>query len=281
MVGICGTWGGVSLLSHLLFMTKYVMNLKVVALLKTFVLNQEHVARKNYADVLLSREVALRIIEEGTSMIKRKLCCKWVLIVQDDIDHLDHLKILVGSHDWFGNRSRIIITTTDNDLLKEHQVNTVYNIMLLYNEEAIEPFSSYAFEARSVEGNKQLSLNMVSKLSGHPSVLISLVSFLHGKDKWVDYTLARLEDMPVIEIVQKLKLGDNGVSRDFNSWLASWSGWTKMFKPYVLQMLYIWTNGWTRFVKYMNRFVYLSQENDDVEALTLYRIVDDYPQYHP
>ncbi|KAI3733692.1 hypothetical protein L6452_13142 [Arctium lappa] len=177
---------------------------------------------KILSDVLKRRKVMLGSIEEGISMMKTRFCRTNVLIILDDVDHLDHLKMLAGSQDWFGNGSRIIITTRNKNLLKAHNISIIHDVRLLNEEEAIQLFSRHAFGARKpVGGYEKLSVDMVSKFGGHPSALISLGSFLHGKDmsEWMS-TWARLEDIPDHEVVELFKTGDDGVERNIDSWFG-------------------------------------------------------------
>ncbi|XP_024989843.1 TMV resistance protein N-like [Cynara cardunculus var. scolymus] len=161
-------------------------------------------------------------IDEGISMMKSLLSTTSVLIVLDDVDHLDHLKLLAGSQDWFGEGSRIIITTRNKNLLKAHNINVIYNVRLLNQEEAIELFCWHAFGARRpAEGYEKLLVNIVSKFGGHPSALISLSSFLHDKDLngWMQ-TSAKLEDSTVDEILELFRTRDDGEESYIDSWLG-------------------------------------------------------------
>lgn len=165
------------------------------------------------SQVLNSKNLGLRSIEEGKCMIRSRLCNKCVLIVLDDVDHIDHLRALAGSHDWFGKGSRIIITTRDEHLLNAHRVNEIYRLSLLNHEEAIELFSKHAFGARRpLEGYETLTLNVISRVAGLPLALIILGTFLCDKDtsEWI-CALARLEAIPELEIVEKLKISYDGL----------------------------------------------------------------------
>ena len=51
--------------------------------------------------------------EKGISLIKERLGGKKVLIVIDDVDHIEQLRKLAGGLEWFGSGSSIIVTTTD------------------------------------------------------------------------------------------------------------------------------------------------------------------------
>ena len=69
--------------------------------------------------------------------IKDRLRFKKVLIVLDDVDHLEQLKLFVESHEWFCPGSRILITTRDKYLLHVHRVDSSYEVKELPYKEAI------------------------------------------------------------------------------------------------------------------------------------------------
>ena len=78
-------------------------------------------------------------------MIQERLCGRRVLVILDDVDQLEQLKIMVGSRDWFGPGSRIIITTRDEQLLKVLEVDEVYKAQEMSENESLELFSWHAF----------------------------------------------------------------------------------------------------------------------------------------
>ncbi|GKD52590.1 Toll/interleukin-1 receptor domain-containing protein, partial [Tanacetum coccineum] len=116
--------------------------------------------------------------------IKSMLCHSNVLVILDDVDDLDQLEALAGSPNWFGDGSRIIITTRDEHLLRKHKVDHVSPVRLLADDEAIELFRT----------------------------LKVLGSFLYDKEakEWMS-TLDRLRDIPESEIVDKLKISYDGL----------------------------------------------------------------------
>ncbi|KAI3516490.1 hypothetical protein L1887_15407 [Cichorium endivia] len=136
-----------------------------------------------------------------------------VLIVLDDVDHLDQLKALAGSHDWFGDGSRIIITSRDEHILTAHKVNVIHHIRLLNDDEALTLFCKHApRDNRRLEDYKQLSKGVVSYSGGLPLALSVLGSFLCDKDidEWKS-AIARLKDIPETDILQKLKISFDGL----------------------------------------------------------------------
>ncbi|KAK8570669.1 hypothetical protein V6N13_103073 [Hibiscus sabdariffa] len=89
-------------------------------------------------------------VHEGNAVISRRLSHKKVLVVIDDVDNLQHLKCLVGRHDWFGLGSRIIVTTRDEHLLQSYRVDDVYKPSTLNDEDALKLFNFKAFDSETV-----------------------------------------------------------------------------------------------------------------------------------
>ncbi|KAL7587754.1 hypothetical protein Lser_V15G37504 [Lactuca serriola] len=163
--------------------------------------------------VLKQKKVKVRRVEEGRRVIICKLRHKKVLIVLDDVDNLDQLKALAGAHDWFGEGSRIIITTRDEHILTAHKVNVIHNVSLLNNDEAIKLFCKHAPRGhRCIEDYGLLSEDVVSYAGGLPLALTVLGSFLCDKDihEWRS-ALARLKAIPDTDIVEKLKISFDGL----------------------------------------------------------------------
>ncbi|KAL7587812.1 hypothetical protein Lser_V15G37336 [Lactuca serriola] len=163
--------------------------------------------------VLKQKEMEVHRVEEGRCMIRDRLCHRKVLIVLDDVDHFDQLKALAGSHDWFGDGSRIIITTRDEHLLNAHKVDVIHNISLLNDDEAIKLFSKHALrDYRPMKDFALLSSDVVSYAGGLPLALTILGSFLCDKDiiEWRS-ALARLKEIPESDIVEKLKISYDGL----------------------------------------------------------------------
>ncbi|KAL3499788.1 hypothetical protein ACH5RR_038881 [Cinchona calisaya] len=173
---------------------------------------------KNLQEKILSkilRTKNLRISDyyEGLNMMKQRLCHKKVLIVLDDIDHLDQLEHLAGKHDWFGAGSRVIITTKDKHLLDAHQVEPIYEVELLNEYEAIQLFSWNAFKKNyPAKDYEELSTQIVHYAGCLPLALKVLGCFLCGRDMvgWIS-EVERLERIPENEIMEKLKLSFNGL----------------------------------------------------------------------
>ncbi|RVW79560.1 Disease resistance-like protein DSC1 [Vitis vinifera] len=121
---------------------------------------------------LMVKDLKLSNIDEGINMIKNRLCRKRILLILDDVDHLDQLKLLVGSCEWFGPGSRIIITTRDKHLLNVHRVDAVYEVKELDHKEAIQLFSRHAFKQNIPPKNyEDLSNCVINYAKGLPLAL--------------------------------------------------------------------------------------------------------------
>ncbi|KAL4378752.1 hypothetical protein GQ457_02G041400 [Hibiscus cannabinus] len=118
-------------------------------------------------------------VHEGNAVISRRLSHKKVLVI-DDVDNLQHLKCLVGRHDWFGLGSRIIVTTRDEHLLQSYRVDDVYKPSTLNDEDALKLFNFKAFDSETVPNDAfiKLSEHVVKYANGLPLALEVLGSFL-------------------------------------------------------------------------------------------------------
>ncbi|KAJ9553974.1 hypothetical protein OSB04_018019 [Centaurea solstitialis] len=169
------------------------------------------------SDVLNDQGINVSSVYDGKKMMKKMMCGRKVLIVLDDVDHIDQLEALVGEPNWFKPGSRIIITTRDEQVLVAHRVNLICDSILLLPEEAICLFSRYAFGREvPIQGYEELSAQVVRYAAGLPLTIKVLGSFLCGKNEilWKD-TLERLKTIPLKETLEKLELSYNGLEKDY------------------------------------------------------------------
>ncbi|KAL4592775.1 hypothetical protein LXL04_005780 [Taraxacum kok-saghyz] len=158
----------------------------------------------------------VRRVEEGRHMIMARLRHKKVLIVLDDVDQVDQLRALVGSRDWFGEGSRIIITTRNEHILNAHGVDVIHQINLLNNDEAVRLFRKYAHrDCTPKEDFEKLSTEVVSYAGRLPLALKVLGSFLCGRNsmQWRS-ALDRLKDIPHKDIIGILRISFDGLEQD-------------------------------------------------------------------
>ncbi|KAB2634755.1 TMV resistance protein N-like [Pyrus ussuriensis x Pyrus communis] len=134
----------------------------------------------------LSKSLMKRNIQDwdaGEAARRRSfLLEKKVLIILDDVDDSNQLKELCEKPAWFGQGSRIIITTRDEHLLISHGVK-VFKVPELSKVDALKLFSLKAFRRENPpESYKALSDSFVDYASGLPLALEVLGSFLYRRD---------------------------------------------------------------------------------------------------
>ncbi|KAK9049581.1 hypothetical protein SSX86_031450 [Deinandra increscens subsp. villosa] len=169
--------------------------------------------QEKFLSTLLKTEMKLQSVEEGKHMIRSRLNHSNVLILLDDVDDCKQLDTLVGSRNWFGSGSRVIITTRDEHLLRTHKVDLVCPVMLLSHDEAIMLFNKHAYnKSEPINHYDRLSLRVISYAAGLPLALKVLGSFLYDKNEkeWLS-SLSRLKDIPEMEIVEMLKISYDGL----------------------------------------------------------------------
>ncbi|CAH1421483.1 unnamed protein product [Lactuca virosa] len=168
-------------------------------------------------DVLNDKDIKVSSVYDGKHMMKRVMPDRKVLVVLDDVDHIDQLEALAGEPNWFKPGSRIIITTRDEQVLVAHRVKFIHDVSLLSDKEAICLFSRYAFgRDNPIEGYKELSIQVVHYAAGLPLTLTVLGSFLCGKNElqWTD-ALERLKTIPLMETLKKLELSYISLEEDY------------------------------------------------------------------
>ncbi|KAG7543216.1 P-loop containing nucleoside triphosphate hydrolase [Arabidopsis thaliana x Arabidopsis arenosa] len=96
-------------------------------------------SKKSLQQLLLSK-----ILNQGDmktnhlGAIRERLQDQRVLIILDDVDHQNQLEVLAKELSWFGSGSRIIVTTKDMEILKEHGINDIYHVDSPSKEEVLE-----------------------------------------------------------------------------------------------------------------------------------------------
>uniref|UniRef100_M1BKQ7 ADP-ribosyl cyclase/cyclic ADP-ribose hydrolase n=1 Tax=Solanum tuberosum TaxID=4113 RepID=M1BKQ7_SOLTU len=148
---------------------------------------------------------------DGKCMIPSILCSMKVLIVLDDIDHIEHLEYLAGDVDWFGNGSRVIVTTRNKHLIEKD--DAIYEVSTLPDHEAMQLFNKHAFKKEDPdESFKKFSLEVVNHAKGLPLALKVWGSLLHKKclTLWRK-TVEQIKKNSNSEIVEKLKISYDGL----------------------------------------------------------------------
>ncbi|XP_024013283.1 putative disease resistance protein At4g11170 isoform X2 [Eutrema salsugineum] len=169
--------------------------------------------QQNFLSKLLDQH-NLRIRHLGA--IEERLKNQKVLIVLDDVDNIEQLKALAKETQWFGNKSRIIVTTRNKQLLISHGINHIYKVAFPSREEALAIFSQHAFKELSPSDDfKDLAIEFAT-IAGHlPLGLRVFGSFMRGqsKDEW-EASLPTLKTRLDGEIEKVLRVGYDGLHKD-------------------------------------------------------------------
>ncbi|KAM7469045.1 hypothetical protein LguiA_007228 [Lonicera macranthoides] len=154
---------------------------------------------------------------DGIALMTTRLRYIRVLLVLDDVDSLEQLEALAGSHEWFGRGSRIIITTRDRKLLLARDEVQIHEARLLDYFEATKLFCFKAFNDKCPpEDFKELSNQVIYYCGGLPLALEVLGSALCREDSdiWKD-SLRKLREVgPCGNILKKLKIGFDGLEEN-------------------------------------------------------------------
>ncbi|XP_056173553.1 disease resistance protein RPV1-like isoform X2 [Syzygium oleosum] len=146
-------------------------------------------------------------VMEGKKAIKERLCFKKVLLLLDDVDDASQLDALVQKREWFGNGSKIIITTRDWGILKVPTlVDGTYELSGMDFHHSLQLFSKHAFRRDyPVEQYISHSERAVNICGGLPLALEVIGSLLSGKsvEEW-NATLKELEESPQEDVGKKL-----------------------------------------------------------------------------
>ncbi|XP_039155631.1 TMV resistance protein N-like [Eucalyptus grandis] len=168
------------------------------------------------SQILRHKELTVYDVDGGISLIQERLCRKKVLLVLDDVDDMDQLDALARKGDWFGEGSRIIVTSRDRHLLTSHDKNYVYEVKTLEDNESRDLFGWHAFtNSNKVEIRRDLIDGALHYAGGLPLALEVLGSFLRGRKEpeW-ESTLHKLSKIPESKINRVLKISFDGLDEN-------------------------------------------------------------------
>ena len=128
---------------------------------------------------LLSRILGIKNLNStGCISVKTALCFKKVLVVLDNVKDSMIIEKLAKSRDWFGGGSRIIITTTNKDIMRIHEVDEMYEVKKLDSDESMKLFSLCVFKQdHPIKDFVELSQGMVACTHGLPLAIKIWSSF--------------------------------------------------------------------------------------------------------
>ena len=173
--------------------------------------------KKKLYSTLLREDLQIDRPRGLSSFVQRRLRRMKVLVVLDDVNDPQLLETLIETLNWFGNGSRIIITTRDKQVLSKRVVdNDVYEVKNLDFNDSFRLFNLKAFEQnhRLADEYVELSTKMVNYADGNPLVLEVLGCHLHGKNKKIwESQFQMLTKVPIKGVNDVVKLSYNDLDR--------------------------------------------------------------------
>ncbi|KAG5222018.1 disease resistance family protein [Salix suchowensis] len=156
-------------------------------------------------------DVIVKDIADGIAVIKGLLHEKRVLVVLDDVNQLN---LLAGKRDWFGEGSRVIVTTRNRGVLVDHLVNQFYEVKELGSLEAVKLFSYHALRreeptAEYLDITKKI-ISITGQLPLALEVFGSALFNERGIKKWED-ALKKLQQIRPGELQDVLRISYDGL----------------------------------------------------------------------
>ncbi|KAJ4961213.1 hypothetical protein NE237_021123 [Protea cynaroides] len=162
-------------------------------------------------------DVQIKDVNNGTQTIKEHLEDKKVLIVVDNVECITQLQYLVGADNWFGERSRIIITTTKEDLLTGWvEKEKIYRVKEMDEEDSFQLLSLHVFKQNHPPENFVSLVNEVVRYAQHlPLAIVVLSPLLLGKtEKEGKILLQKWKMTPHQDIMTVLETSFKGLDND-------------------------------------------------------------------
>ncbi|KAG2322012.1 hypothetical protein Bca4012_057172 [Brassica carinata] len=225
MVGIWGTSGiGKTTIARALFCNISNQFQRSVFIDRAFISKSMEVyGRANPVDYNMKLRLRMNFLSEildrknmKIGAMEERLKHQKVLIVIDDLDDQYVLDALAGQTKWFGSGSRIIVVTTDKHLLKAHGIDSIYEVGLPSDEQALEMFCRSAFRQDSPpDGLMEFASEVVERAGSLPLGLDVLGSSLRGLNKEDCLNmLPRLRRSLDGKIEETLRVGYDGLLRE-------------------------------------------------------------------
>ncbi|XP_028751305.1 TMV resistance protein N-like [Neltuma alba] len=129
-------------------------------------------------------DMRINSTESRTLDLNERPCQKKVLLVFDDVNQLEQLNTLCGSCEQFGEGSIIIITTSNLYLLNAFQVDDIYCMKLLSDEESLQLLSWHAFQQSYPKGEFiHACKELVVYAEGLPLALTTSIDSILNKEE--------------------------------------------------------------------------------------------------
>ncbi|KAI9127463.1 hypothetical protein K1719_002022 [Acacia pycnantha] len=226
-----------------------------------FAKNVRQQVEKNKLDKLeekclkeLFKDEGINTYNLGSTFVKERLQRKKILLVLDDVDNAIAIEDLIEACGWFGEGSRIIITSRDEQVLKNTAYIT-YHVPQLDPDQAFHLFNLKAFKQNEPsKSHLELSEWVVDYCEGIPLALIVLGSFLHGRGE--ELWKSAME-----------KLNQTLHKNIFNVLKLSFDGLDDAQKNVFLDLAFFSKESWRIFLEDCTRHLYDSYAHIDISVL--------------
>ncbi|VVA91677.1 unnamed protein product [Arabis nemorensis] len=171
--------------------------------------NLREVQHQFLCDILSTKQVRkIMSVQSGAKLIQSRLANLKVFIVLDGVEKVEQLNALAKETSWFGQGSRIIITTRNKRLLDSCRVTTVHEVQCLESEESLKMLKNFAFEGGVPPGDayEGLAIRASQLAQGLPLALKAFSLYLRGIssiEQWED-TSDTFETAPHGDIMNAL-----------------------------------------------------------------------------
>ncbi|XP_024027298.1 disease resistance-like protein DSC1 [Morus notabilis] len=151
----------------------------------------------------------------GPTFVKERLKRTKVLIVLDDVNHVEQLNSFVGDRDQFNRESRIVVTTRDAMVLRGMAVDGMYEVKQLHFNESLQLFNSIVFEGNSRDMDyMELSKNVVEHAGGLPLAITVLGKHFRSLSQEIwEMALEKLKSVPHNDIHNVLRISYDGLEK--------------------------------------------------------------------
>ncbi|XP_059064078.1 disease resistance protein RPV1 isoform X2 [Cryptomeria japonica] len=163
------------------------------------------------------KDVSFDHVDVGKGILRSRLRSMSVLIVLDDVDHLDQLDALLPPKESLGERCLIIVTTRSKDVLLQWGISSIYQMRPLTATHARQLFCWHAFVLNSPPLEfKDLVEKVLDACQGLPLSLKVLGGLLYGKsnkDCYWQRTLNKFSQIPHEDITNRLKVSYDALEK--------------------------------------------------------------------
>ncbi|XP_050279851.1 disease resistance protein RUN1-like isoform X2 [Quercus robur] len=172
-------------------------------------------------DILVDENLRVGNKFRGISLIEKRLRCKKIFLILDDVDDSTRIENLLGKYNWFAPGSRVILTLRDRCLLaalkeklwKTYKVKE-FKVEQLNKHEALQLFKGHAFSGNKLydEDYSKLATKFIDFANGLPLALEIIARDLCGKakDEW-ESALDIYNKIPNEDIQKILRVSYDGL----------------------------------------------------------------------